>query len=146
MLLQPTKKRLPRAEREQKAIETSQTSWLRSTPVGPSKWTKLKNVRNRYSTELEFLMLDVSNGTQPAEVALNTEWQGTELAWILGVQGGSRVVNHNVVSFVIVCRFLFFFVCYVFVFLLSSIGCSICSVFKACDFLPFFQLYFSLGF
>lgn len=32
-------------------------------------------------------MLDVSNGTQPAEVALNTEWQGTELAWILGVQG-----------------------------------------------------------
>lgn len=57
-------------------------------------------------------MLEVSNGTQPAEVDLNREWQGTELALIIGVQGGSRVVNHNVVSFFIACRFPFLF-CFV---------------------------------
>lgn len=88
MLLQLTKKRLPRAEREQKAIETSQNSWVRSTLVGPTKWTKPKKVRNRYITDLELVMLDVSNGTQTAEVDLNRERQGIELALIIGVQGG----------------------------------------------------------
>lgn len=43
------------------------------------------------------------------DVALNTEWQGTGPALIIDVQGRPRVVNHNVVSFVIACRLRFCF-------------------------------------